>query len=110
MKTIVKSQDLERQADKFLTFVLADERYGIPIQNVLEIVGLTDITPVPRTPRYIRGIINLRGRIIPVIDLRRKFDLPEAKLTPRTCIVVVQVEGVDTGLLVDKVLEVTAIS
>jgi purine-binding chemotaxis protein CheW len=96
---------------KYLTVVLAGESYGIAVLKVREIIRLQKITPVPQTPAYVKGIINLRGRVIPVVDLRVKFNLP-SEFAERTCIVVVQVrlpEGssVQMGLIVDAVEEVT---
>jgi purine-binding chemotaxis protein CheW len=100
----------ETLAGKYLTFALGAESYGVEIQVVREIIGLMDVTPVPRTPPYIRGVINLRGRIIPVVDLRCKFGLPPTKDTPETCIIVVDVptgEGViQMSVVVDTVSEV----
>lgn len=95
---------------KYLTFELGNEFYGIEILKIQEIIGLMDVTHLPRTPDFVRGVINLRGRIIPVVDLRAKFGLPRTDDTERTCIVVVQVAVGDTplimGLLVDEVSEV----
>jgi purine-binding chemotaxis protein CheW len=110
MKAILKAENMGQKVDKYLTFMLADEQYGVQILKVLEIVGLMDITPVPQTPHYLKGVINLRGKMIPVVGLRQKLDMPEGELTALTCIVVVQVGRVEIGLLVDKVLEVVAIS
>jgi len=91
---------------KYLTFGLDDEEYGLEILKVREIIGMMGITPVPRTPEYVRGVINLRGNVIPVVDLRTKFDLLRAEQTDETCIIVVDVEAVEMGIVVDKVLEV----
>lgn len=100
---------------KHLTFMLGDEFYGIPVLTVREIIRMVDITAVPRMPDYIRGVINLRGKIIPVIDLRLKFMLAPAESTERTCIIVVQVKlptgaSTQTGLIVDAVEEVANIN
>jgi purine-binding chemotaxis protein CheW len=95
-----------RIAGKFLTFVLSREDYGVEILKVHEIIGLLPITRVPRTPHYIRGVINLRGKVIPIMDLRLRFDMPEAECGEGTCIIVVQVRGVQMGLVVDGVSEV----
>lgn len=99
---------------KYLTFALGKEEYGIGILKVREIIGLMDITAVPHTPHYIKGVINLRGRVIPVLDLRIKFDMPEREYDERTCIIVVEVQGpsgaVQVGMLVDSVSEVLNIS
>jgi purine-binding chemotaxis protein CheW len=97
-------------AAKYLTVVLADESYGIAVLKVREIIRLQKITPVPQMPDFVKGVINLRGRVIPVIDLRLKFGLPAA-VTERTCIVVVQVRqsgnaAIQLGLVVDAVEEV----
>lgn len=95
---------------KFLTFFLADEEYGIEILKVQEIIGLLPITRVPRTPPFIRGVINLRGKVISVVDLRLKFGMEEKEATSETCIIVVQAVGMEMGIMVDKVSEVLAIA
>ena len=99
-----------RQGGKFLTFFLAMEEYGIEILKVQEIIGLMGITPVPRTPNHIRGVINLRGKVITVVDLRLKFGMESVEQTDKTCIIVVQTQGVQMGVVVDKVSEVLAIA
>jgi purine-binding chemotaxis protein CheW len=95
---------------KYLTFRLGAEEYGLEILKVREIIGLMAITPVPRTPEHIRGVINLRGKVIPVIDLRRQFGMEGVNDTEQTCIIVVEVtasrEAVEMGILVDTVSEV----
>jgi purine-binding chemotaxis protein CheW len=91
---------------KFLTFFLDQEEYGIEILKVREIIGLLPVTHVPQSPYYVRGVINLRGQVIPVADLRVKFDMPEVKPTDETCIIVVHTAGNQLGLIVDKVSEV----
>ena len=100
----------ERISGKYLTFDLAEEEYGLEILRVREIIGMMEITPVPRTPDYVRGVINLRGKVIPVIDLRLKFGLPYKEPDDRTCVIVVEVmsEGttVQMGIVVDRVNEV----
>jgi purine-binding chemotaxis protein CheW len=99
--------------DKYLTFTLANEEYGICLLKVREIIGIMNITPLPHTPPYVKGIINLRGRIIPVVDLRQKFDLEWAEYTKRTCIIVVEVSSgaspMQVGVVVDFVSEVLPI-
>lgn len=95
---------------KFLTFFLADEEYGIEILKVQEIIGLLPITRVPRTPACTRGVINLRGKVISVVDLRLKFGMEEKNATSETCIIVVQAAGMEMGIIVDKVSEVLAIA
>ena len=97
-------------AGKYLTFKLADEEYGLPIMKVQEIIGMMSVTKVPRVPDFVRGVINLRGRIHPTIDLRRKFTLDSKEDTEKTCIIVVEVDGhkgkVNMGIIVDEVAEV----
>jgi len=95
---------------KFLTFFLAGEEYGIEILSVHEIIGMMPITCVPGTPDYICGIINLRGKIIPIVDLRRKFGMESKAQTAETCIIVVHVQGVEVGTVVDRVSEVLSIA
>ncbi|MBI5537703.1 MAG: chemotaxis protein CheW [Deltaproteobacteria bacterium] len=101
-------------AGKYMTFKLANEEYGLEILKVREIIGLMDITRVPRTREFIRGVINLRGKVIPVVDLRLKFDMDRIEATDQTVIIVVQyrTEGQDytMGILVDEVLEVLSIA
>ena len=97
-------------AGKYMTFQLAGEDYGLEILKVREIIGLLDITPVPRAPEFIRGVINLRGRIIPVVDLRVKFGMAATEATEQTVVIVLQVafasRTLTMGVLVDRVLEV----
>jgi purine-binding chemotaxis protein CheW len=95
---------------KFLTFFLADEEYGIEILKVQEIIGMMDITTVPRTPCFIRGVINLRGKVIPIIDLRVKFSMEAVEKTEETCIIVVRARGLEMGVVVDRVSEVLDIA
>jgi purine-binding chemotaxis protein CheW len=91
---------------KFLTFFLAGEEYGIEILSVQEIIGLMPITFVPGAPDYICGIINLRGKVIPIVDMRKKFGMDSVDWTAETCIIVVSVHGVHAGVVVDRVSEV----
>jgi purine-binding chemotaxis protein CheW len=93
------------QGGKYLTFSLASEEYGLEILKVREIIGIMDITSMPQMPGYVKGVINLRGKVIPVIDLRLKFGLEPAEYTEQTCIVVVDV-GSLVGVIVDTVQEV----
>ncbi len=95
--------------DKFLTFPLGEEEYGIDIRHVTEIVGIQNITCLPDAPVYVRGIINLRGKVIPVIDVRLRFAMAEREYDDRTCVVVVDVEGASVGMIVDSVSEVLEI-
>lgn len=108
------STDLgKRLAGKYMTFQLAREEYGLEILKVREIIGLMEITRVPRTREFVRGVINLRGKVIPVVDLRLKFGMEKTEATDQTVIIVVQcaVDGrpLTMGLLVDQVLEVLSI-
>ncbi len=96
---------LTAQGGKYLTFSLASEEYGLEILKVREIIGIMDITAMPQMPAYVKGVINLRGKVIPVIDLRLKFGLEPAEYTEQTCIVVVDV-GSLVGIIVDTVQEV----
>jgi purine-binding chemotaxis protein CheW len=103
----------KRLAGKYMTFQLAREEYGLEILKVREIIGLMEITRVPRTREFVRGVINLRGKVIPVVDLRLKFGMEKTEATDQTVIIVVQcaVDGrpLTMGLLVDQVLEVLSI-
>ncbi len=95
---------------KYLTFTLADEEYGIGILKIREIIGMLPITSVPQTPPFVKGVINLRGKVIPVMDLRLRFGMETIDYTERTCIIVVEIEGqagtVQIGIVVDAVSEV----
>jgi len=101
-------------AGKYLTFALAQEEYGVPVLKVREIIKMMDITGVPQVPSHVKGVINLRGKVIPIVDLRLKFNLPTQDYTERTCIIVVEVElqsrRVMLGMIVDYVSEVLNIS
>jgi purine-binding chemotaxis protein CheW len=100
----------DARAGKSLTFGLGKEEFAIQVLRVREIMGVQDITQVPQTPPYVKGVINLRGKVIPVVDLRLKFAMPEQEYTARTCIIVVQIEQdgakMLTGVVVDEVSEV----
>lgn len=108
--TAVKSEVKIQHGGKFLSFFLKQEEYGIEILKVQEIIGILPITRVPRTPEFVKGVINLRGKIIPVTDLRAKFNMEEREETSETCIIVVKTNGVEIGVIVDKVSEVLDIS
>jgi len=105
---------LMEKEGKYLTFALGDEEYGLEILKVREIIGYMDITAVPRTPEYVKGVINLRGQVIPVVDLRAKFAMETTETTEKTCIIVVQIDhgdrSVNTGIVVDRVSEVLDIA
>jgi len=107
-ENILENQE-DTQKGKFLTFALGKEVYGIGIRHVPGIIGMQPITAVPEGPDYVTGIINLRGKIIPVIDVRLKFRKPAMAYSDRTCIVVVDIDGVAVGLIVDQVAEVITI-
>ena len=100
----------DTQRGKYLTFSLGAEVYAIEIRHVTEIIGMQSITEVPDLPEYIKGIINLRGKIIPVIDVRLRFKKPNKEYNDRTCIIVVEIRGVSVGLIVDTVAEVLSIA
>jgi len=95
---------------KYLSFSLAEEEYGIGILKIKEIIGMMNITIVPRTPEFVKGVINLRGKVIPIIDLRLRFGMEVAEYSDRTCIIVVEIESnsgtVLIGIVVDSVSEV----
>lgn len=99
----------DTQKDKYLTFPIGKETYGIEISKVIEIIGIQPITKVPRLPEYIVGIINLRGRIIPVINVRLRFGKEILEYDDRTCIIVIENNNVSIGLIVDSVTEVVNI-
>jgi purine-binding chemotaxis protein CheW len=109
-EVINKSSIGQRLAGKYLTFLSANEEYGLEILKVQEIIRVQTITRVPRTPAYVRGVINLRGKVIPVVDLRLKFGQEQAADTERTCIIVVQIRHgealVVMGIIIDEVREV----
>lgn len=109
-------ENVRAKPGKYLTFKLSVEDYGLEILKVQEIIGLMSVTHVPKMPDYMRGIINLRGKLIPVVDMRKKFCLPDQKDTEKTCIIVVVVEvlsestKITIGILVDSVSEVLSIT
>jgi purine-binding chemotaxis protein CheW len=108
------ASDSRSRSGKYLTFKLAGEEYGLEILRVTTIIGVMEITAVPQTPSYVRGVINLRGKVIPVVDMRAKFGMPTTEDTSETCIIVVEVrkgaEAVQMGVLVDSVSEVLNIA
>jgi purine-binding chemotaxis protein CheW len=115
-ETITKSkeQQVSQKQDKYLTFKLNNEEYGLEILKVREIIGYIEPTEIPRTNDYVKGVVNLRGQVVPVIDLRTRFGMPEAEITEKTCIIVVQIEHndtlVNTSIIVDQVEEVLNIN
>jgi len=108
--SLLESSVGARLAGKYLTFRLGDEEYGLEILKVQEIIQLQNITRIPRTPACVRGVINLRGKVIPVVDLRMKFELGTVEDTEKTCIIVVQIRSGESvlviGILIDEVREV----
>jgi purine-binding chemotaxis protein CheW len=103
-------QEINEDMDnKYLTFFLADEVYGVEISYVTEIIGIQKITNIPEMPEYIRGVINLRGKVIPVMDVRTRFHMNQREYDERTCIIVVDISGTTVGLVVDEVSEVADI-
>ncbi len=115
MDMIKEAMSSASREGKYLTFELCGEEYGLEILKVKEIIGIMKITSVPRTPKYVKGVINLRGKVIPVIDLRLKFDMEPIEYSERTCIIVVDIAtgsrgGLMMGIVVDSVSEVLSIS
>lgn len=114
MAETIVDQLLEEEEDtqkgKFLTFSIGNESYGIEIKFVTEIIGIQPITEVPELPAYIRGIINLRGKIIPVMDVRLRFKKNFREYNDRTCIIVIDIQDISMGLIVDSVSEVLSIA
>jgi purine-binding chemotaxis protein CheW len=116
--TLAKKQQADNallaKEGKYLTFALSDEEYGLEILKVREIIGFMGITAVPQTPDYVKGVINLRGQVIPVIDLRAKFGMESTEVTDETCIIVVEItqdnQAFNTGIVVDHVQEVLDIA
>lgn len=108
------TKTLVSREGKYLTFALGPEEYGLEILKVREIIGYMEITAVPQTPHYVKGVINLRGQVIPVIDLRTKFGMDTTDVTEETCIIVVEINQVsrvfNTGIIVDHVQEVLDIA
>ncbi|NEX45296.1 purine-binding chemotaxis protein CheW [Rhodobacter sp. ETT8] len=102
-------EDENTIADMYLTFDLGEEEYGVSIAGVTEIVGMQRIMPIPDMPRYLRGVINLRGKVIPLMDVRLRFEMPERDYDDRTVIIVMEVEDAPVGLIVDGVREVREI-
>ncbi|MBN2124837.1 MAG: purine-binding chemotaxis protein CheW, partial [Deltaproteobacteria bacterium] len=106
----ISSEAVEDREGKYLTFTLDNREYGIGILKIKEIIGMMPITPVPRTPDFVKGVINLRGKVIPVLDLRLRFGMESMEYSDRTCIIVVEIAGkagrVMIGIVVDSVSEV----
>jgi len=109
-KRAISEAVMTEREGKYLTFTLADEEYGIGILKIKEIIGMMPITSVPQTPEFVKGVINLRGKVIPVMDLRLRFGMEAIGYTDRTCIIVVEISGetgdIMVGIVVDTVSEV----
>ncbi len=116
VETAVRGQDeaIVKKEGKYLTFSLGAEEYGLEILKVREIIGYIDVTAVPQTPHHVRGVINLRGQVIPVVDLRAKFGMETAEVTEQSCIIVVEIvqssRKCSMGIIVDRVQEVLDIA
>jgi purine-binding chemotaxis protein CheW len=112
--TLAPASGLDTRAGKYLTFMVGKEEFGVAVLKVREIMGMQDVTSLPLTPSFLKGVLNLRGKVTPVIDLRLKFGLPGIDTTERTCIVVVQVHGesapIVIGIVVDEVSEVVTMA
>lgn len=108
------NEAIHAKEGKYLTFVLASEEYGLEILKVREIIGFMEVTSVPQTPEHVKGVINLRGQVIPVVDLRANFSMETIETTEQTCIIVVEItheeENISTGIIVDCVSEVLDIA
>lgn len=102
----ILDEDEDTQKDRYLSFKIGDEDYAVEIEFVIEIIGIQNFTKIPNTKDFIRGIINLRGNIIPVIEIRRRFGMTPREFDERTCIIVIAFENVTVGIIVDEVNEV----
>lgn len=105
----ITEMEEDTQKDRYLTFSLGKESYGIEVKFVTEIIGIQAITQIPELPDYVKGIINLRGKIIPVMDVRLRFKKEPREYSDRTCIIVIDIQDVSIGLIVDGVSEVITI-
>lgn len=108
---IENTMDMEKDTlkNRFLTFSLGNESYGIEIKYVTEIIGIQTITEIPELPEYVKGVINLRGKIIPVMDVRLRFKKEAREYNDRTCVIVIDINDISIGLIVDSVAEVLTI-
>ena len=110
MEATLSSADTRSKAGKYLTFRLGAEEYGLEILKVQEIIQMQAITRIPRTPEYVRGVINLRGKVIPVVDMRIKFQLGEPTYDPFTVVIILNIGGRVVGMVVDSVSDVTTLT
>lgn len=106
VKSLANTADMKSKEGKYLSFILGDEEYGIEILTVREIISVIEITSIPNVPAFVKGVINLRGAVIPVIDLRLKFGMPEKEYGKETCTIVVNLGSQFIGIIVDTVSEV----
>lgn len=104
-----EEEDVDTQHGRYMTFKIDGEYYGIAITYVSEIIGIQQITELPETPEYIKGLINLRGKIVPILDVRLRFEKPEAEYDDRTCVIVINVGEDTVGLVVDTIADVVSI-
>ena len=109
MSVAIDHQQLDPSTGQFLTFVLAEQEYGVDILRVQEIKGWDSVTRIPNTPAYIKGVINLRGTIVPIVDLRIKFQVGKAEYTPFTVVIILNLNGRVVGIVVDAVSDVIAL-
>ncbi len=110
MNTVPAKQQGDASARQFLTFALGQEEYGVEILKIQEIKGYSIVTPLPNAPAYVKGVVNLRGTIVPIVDLRKKFGLPDVAYTPFTVIVVVKIRENTMGFVVDAVSDVLTVA
>jgi len=106
---IFDETDEDTLKDRFLTFDIGNNDYGIEICYITEIIGIQPITEIPGMPKYLKGVINLRGTVVPVVDVRIRFEMPERKYDEKTCVIIVHINDTDIGLVVDDVSEVVDI-
>lgn len=103
---VLEEMSADDLSGKYLTFCIGDKNYGVELMHVLDIISIQSVTRVPSTPHYVKGIINLRGKIVPVIDVRLRFGIEERAYDERTCIIVLNLNDMQVGLIVDQVSEV----
>ena len=106
---VLKIDKEDTQRGKYLSFKIEKEKFGLEIKYVVEIIGIQKITEIPQQPQYVKGIINLRGKIVPTVDVRMRFNKNEREYDDRTCIIVVEINEKSVGFVVDRVLEVLEI-
>lgn len=103
---ILEPQKMQGLGGMYLTFYMQSEQYGIEILKIQEIIQMMSVTPIPRTPEFVKGVINLRGKVIPVIDLRLKFNMPAVFHGDQTCIIIIDLGSLNMGVIIDRVSEV----